>query len=284
MVQLKKIICILTFLVIVLSLVSCNYNVKVSLSYSDSDFYVDGNTTYKTNGLNNDVEDSSDAKKITTLDIEWVNGDVTIEESEDDLIHIEEIGNDNKNDKIIVRSLHKNNELKIKYSYPGKFDFSKTKRDLKVYIPKDYDFSAFNIDLVNGDVKIKSTSKKVSLNVVNTNIEIINSEEIVIDGVNTDVKINSEIVKRLEINSTNLTLNLKSSSIKDIDIDVVNGNIELNTIDRGFKMELDSLSKTITSDFDYETENGKYVYGDKDLDIDIDGVSITLKINKITGE
>ncbi len=225
-------------------------------------------------------------EEINKLDINWIDGNISVDTHDGDEIIINEYGVTDEDSRL--RYLVRNGELIIQPRKSARFisDGDIPTKDLVVLIPNTMAYlvnvEASNID---GEIKlatveahrmlIESVSAEIYISDVTANeidIEVVSADveakgsfnDISIESVSGDVKITSEVCPR------------------ELDADTVSGNFVIYIPDTSeFTVELDEVSGSFNSDFAYTKRGDSYIVGSGGADFTIDGVSGDIQVKKI---
>ena len=199
---------------------------------------------------------------ISNIDIDWVAGDITFYETVEDCITIKEAYTGNKQARIWVN----NKQLSIKFCGSGTLYQSNLSKNLEVYIPSSF---------IIKDVNISSYSSKI-------NIPNLNVEKYSIESISGNIYLEANMANSVDIDTVSGNINLLiENKTNSVSIDTVSGNsVILCSEDiKGFSIDFDTISGSLTNRFETTEEDGKYIYLNKDnLLIKVDSISGSLTI------
>ena len=235
--------------------------------YPDSDKYLVGDQTYN--------------EPVTSIDIEWISGEVTL--IEDDSISgaiVTEV-TDVEEDDARVHTYLNDGELKIKYfasmyQYVG---FSITKKLTVTYNPM---IEKLAVNITSGEIRSDSlTAKTIKINLT-TGHAIVNKitcEEFKANMTSGGVEVN-------EINTKNYSANLTSGhiianfkSVENGSIEATSGSIDMTLPEDGGKVKVIKTSGRITTNRECSISDNVYTFGDGKANIDVKMTSGTITIN-----
>lgn len=255
---------------------------------------------------NNEV----DAKDISDIEINWIDGSVNIESYDGDTIKFYEQFGKELDEKDLLHYYNSGSKLTIQYSSSKKIPISlggyDLHKSLTVQIPE-------SIMEKLDDIKIEAVSSDI-------NIKNINSKYIDIESLSGNISLNSILVSKIDIEtasgdfdsndinvektssistiSGNAALNGSISAVNfestsgdlkviskvcptSVDADTTSGNITLNIPDNdGFTYSCDGISGDLKCDFPTKGEKSEGIYGDGSSDFSFDTVSGDINILK----
>lgn len=230
------------------------------INYDNSDAYIIGGAALPSQDIN-------------SIEVDWVNGSVTVNPAESNEITFSE--SQPKNEDLTLRYLVENGTLKIQFckSHISIKSLKDCNKDLIITVPAKA-FNELQFDTVSAEINVNSTdAANLEIDSVSGLITATGSYSVVnIDNVSGDALINNT--------------SLKSS----IDIDTVSGNFKVNLPreTEGFTASYDSVSGSADCKaFDaVKDTKGKLIsYGNSDgINIQFDSVSGNLLINAIENE
>lgn len=258
-------------------LCSCAYTRlgKTTINYEDSSYYIDGNRTINNN--------------ITTLNINWVAGNIYVisNETQTSTIEIkEEItkGKDITN-KLVVRSFIDLNTLNIQFGYPREYEINDFRKDLHISLSNDYNLDNLNISTIQGNIETSFKNIK-NINAASTSSNFIGKDldvdRLTFNSVSGDLNINGKM-KEIIMNSTSGNSNVTNySSTSNNVFNTVSGDTIYNiSSSYGYKASFSTISGTFTSNVEYLKSDGNYIYKEENHEIKADSISGNLTINTI---
>ena len=279
----KKLFSLLFLTLFSLSLTGCGTSIGF---YSDADKYLIGNQTY--------------SESISSLDIDWLSGKLTLVEDETiQGVKIEE-ETDLTNEKELVHSYLKDGELKIKFFASGhrKMGFTSFKKDLTVaYHPGiaiiEIDITSgylnaesitadkINIELTSGSSKIGTIiSKDIGIDFTSGNMTI---ENVATD--NFDAEMTSGDMTVTHINANTFDADMTSGDIKvgfddisEASFDITSGKIDMTLPSSGGKVKVDKTSGRVNAIRQCSVDNNLYKFDDGIANIKVNMTSGTLTI------
>lgn len=259
----KKLLSTILLGFIGISLSSCtNYGI-----YDDADKYLVGNQTYNEN--------------ITSLDIDWVSGTLTIVEDETITgVKIEEETN-LTNEKELVHSYLDNGELKIKFFASGysKFGFTSFKKNLTLtYHPG---FTDIEIDLTSGTLNANSlTADKVDVDLTSgsANIDKITANEVDVDFTSGRTTINHINANEFDSDMTSGSMTVAFDKVNKASFDFTSGSIDMTLPSDGGTVKVNKTSGSVNAIRECTVNNNIYKFGEGSADIDVGMTSGKLTI------
>lgn len=230
---------------------------------------------------------------VTSLDIDWIDGDVKIIPSDGDKIVIAE-DYDGEEDGRRLRWKMENGELKIKYQASGwKNPLGTTQgKKLTVEIPKAMltAMKRLNVVLVSADLSVTdAVFEEADFVVVSGRLNLYGRfDRLDVETVSGDIRLEGTY-KNIEVEGVSAKIEMYFwEDVTTVDVETVSGDVSVflpKTVS-GFEAAIDSLSGSLrVADFDDLTRTRDYCrYGDGSIKINVDGVSGSLKIGKIVAE
>ena len=237
------------------------------------------------------VGDASISDTVSDLEINWLEGSITIIPSDTDEIRItEEYGGDDSD--LRLRWRVKNGKLTIQFRKSTFFGTSSSvRKDLTVAIP------AVMLEAM-GEVEITTVSGGISFTG--------NADELTLDAVNGDLTVSGDIgeleihavegkvtftggVRDADVSCVAATAVMRLDMATDLSFEQVDGDVELYLSEEitGFSVKMDSLKTEINAE-DFEDmhylDDGSAKWGDGSLRISMDGLKSKLKIKKLTND
>ena len=258
-----------------LCLTGCDFGVfnVLTYTYDNSEKYTAG--------------DREISDKITTIDIDYVSGDVTLNGSDTDKVTVKETANKDLDDAHKVHTWVDGSTLYVRYcESTKKISFNRIEKKLELNIPGAQDLDNLSIKISSGDFKCdgvtagklnaNSSSGDVGISCKASDIEIkVSSGDIVLDqegmGGSVNIKSSSGKVNYTQTGS-NDQINIKSSS------GGVNARVEKAS---GLAIDVSSGAITVNAD-DITDFSAKASSGD--IDITLGNIPQTSKIDSSSGD
>ena len=238
-------LCLLGFMS--LSLTSCGTHVG---HYANADKYLAGNQTY--------------TEEITSLDIDWISGSVTLVEDETITgVKVEEV-TDLEKEKEWVHSYIDNGKLMIKFFAANTWCsrlFDYTKELTVTYHPG---LESVKIDLTSGSLNAESiTAKDVDIDMTSGKANINN---IVADSVDTDltsgnIELNNITAKEFDADLTSGTITTGFTAIEKANYSLTSGKINLTLPSDGGTVKVSKTSGGVKTERECSVDNGVYKFG-----------------------
>lgn len=233
---------------------------------------------------NNANSSSIRANSIEQIEIEWVDGNIRISETDGEDILYSESKITNTEEPMVVSV--NGNCLKIQFSKGAKklkeFSLGAPSKDLTVHIPKNWNGSMIKIESVSSEITASGLDAKT------IEIESVSGEVSLADCSFRDVSLEtvSGTIRYIgELDTLNCTGVSAECSIdlvghpSSISMETVSGDLSISLPDGcGFSAKNDSVSGGFSSGFP-TTQNGKtYTYGDGSCKINVSGISGNVSI------
>lgn len=262
---------------------SCRISVEVTPMPTEN--YPDS-SSYKRGGADLDVADYP----IESLDIDWVNGTVNIAYHDEQTISFSESANHSLKSswKLHYHYDSSNDVLNIKYCESGIRVDSDIRKDLTVYLPKDYKLPFLDIDVASADclvsniycddINYDAASGDADFNILGT-ISYLEA-----DTASGNITINCPFIKDFEMDSASGDFELKCTEKAPdaFEIDMASGDIVITIPDNsGFRLNYAGMAKSfVSTDFPVSVKGNKYTYGDGSRVYEIDGAATTVTFCK----
>ncbi len=284
----KKIITILLVVfIIVLSclMISCSFSI---IDYENDENYQKGGATI--------------TSEITSIEIEWVRGSVSVEYCDSDSIGFSEASVEEIKDKYILRYNVEGSTLHIKFAKTGKYPLSNIiKKDLTIKLPNSLQLNTLEIDSVSADVYVSGDNKTISnINIesVSGGIELIaDAKSIDIESVSGNVAIASTAdslelestsgdasiggsFKYIEVTGVSGEIAVNADALKNCEISTTSGNVLLVTAENSFTLEKSTVSGRFECEQEASTQGDKIIYGNGSNNYEISTVSGNITIKK----
>lgn len=247
-----------------LSLTSCGTSVGF---YADADKYLSGNQTYNEN--------------ITSLDIDWISGTLTIVEDESiEGVKIEEETNLTK-EKELVHSYFHDGKLNVKFFASGytKVGFTPYKKDLTItYHPG---ISSINVDLTSGTFNANTlTADKVEIDMTSGTSDIgsVVAQDFDVDFTSGKMTVDHIKATNFDSDVTSGTIQVGFDEISKASFDLTSGNIDMTLPTTGGKVKVNKTSGSINTIRECSVNNNLYTFGDGEASISVSMTSGKLTI------
>ena len=209
---------------------------------------------------------SVDASQIDEVEVDWVSGDITITESEDDTISFSETANKTlKNDEQLGYRIEGRTLVIVQTTEEYWFGNAPSK-DLQLTLPSM--LYALTLETVSADVTMTGdfTLHELDMETVSGRIEMneLSCSEISMDSV-----------------SGRMDLTVGKTAPKQIDVSAVSANVTLHWPEgEGFTAEMDAVSGNTSCEFSTISHDDSIVYGNGACEIECESVSGDLDILK----
>lgn len=226
--------------------------------------------------------------QVQNIEIEWVAGSITIHRSDSlsSIIVEESCSTDSEYEMVMKQS---GQTLKIKFceesvkfsSFGINADVSK---DLVIRVPKNWNCSSLEIDAAAAEVAIHDLSINeldfdgASGNLILDNCNIVDLD---IETASGDVSFNG-MLNELDFNAASAAFEGDFLTVpQKLDLEAMSGDMTvILPEDSGFYLELDTMSGSFDSDFDFRTTGDHFECGDGACRIRISAVSGDVNILK----
>lgn len=224
------------------------------------------------------------ASEVRNLHIEWVNGSITIQPGDTDVISFSESGIYAEDEQMVWKQ--SGDTLTIQFSKPQVFlgiAFNSSK-DLVVLVPRDWQANDLDIESVSAKIEVSDlTASEIDLENVSGTCYFTNctTSDLSVETVSGNVTYEG-IFSTMDCStvSANCTLNALSNP-RELSLDSVSGDLILALPeDCGFTAGIDSMSGDISSDFATTASKNHHTYGDGSCHITADTVSGNIIIRK----
>lgn len=230
------------------------------------------------------------SERIDALEINWVDGSITVESYDGDKVEIAEDDISNRDDMLRYRVA--DGKLIIQYRKSGGSLLKnwRLKKDITVRIPSDMvpDFMELEISSVSARIDVSDISAYNSVTINNVsgkvNLNHVGANWLEVNTVSGDVKADGRFY---HINTDSVSGNVSvvtSEAPKDIECDSVSGDVTVSMPDNsGFEVNFDAVSGDLNSDFDLVKRGSRYIYGDGRAEYEFDSVSGDFTLERIDG-
>ena len=253
--------------------------------YADADKYLAGDQTYEEN--------------ITSLDIDWVSGTLTLVEDENiDGVKIVEDTNLTRESELVHSYLH-DGKLNIHFFASGHTSFGmKIRKDLTVtYHPG---LSNLKVDITSGTFNAETlTADKVSIDMTSgsSNIGSIISQEVDVDFTSGNLKIGRVSTNGFDAELTSGKLNVQHITANSFNVDmtsgdmkvgfdeiskasfeITSGSIDMSLPEAGGKVRVNKTSGSVKTERQCSVSDNLYTFDEGSADIKVEMTSGKLTI------
>lgn len=225
---------------------------------------------------------------IRNLEIEWVAGSIRIEHRPNvERIYISEHYSNDITQTMICRQ--SGQTLKIQFCEDAVHFSSiginrEISKDLVIVVPENWNCNDLEIDAAAAEVNIQNISIReldfdgASGNLILDNCNIVNLD---IDTASGDVYF-SGMLETLDCDAASADCRIEVSNIpRSIRIDGLSGDLELILPpDAGFTCNLDTMSGSFDTDFEFGMHDDTYIFGNGDCEIKVSAMSGDVSILK----
>ena len=263
-------ICIIVLLAVIVIAAGIGYGIgraiknNVNVVSGGADFRYSDAGSY--NIGNGDI-----SQKISKISINWLNGEVKVSEYSGSTLTIkDEVISGALKEELKLRWKKEGNEVKIQYAEADKkLYLDDFKKNLVVMVPSSWSLDKVEIDVVSADSTIALGSlKELDWHSVNGNM---------------DAKVDS--ISSVECNTVNgdVSLYMKKSGPKELDIDSVNSDVTISLpASSSFTLKRSSVNGSLNSDFAGKVSGSNtFIVGTGDSDWKIESVNGNVNLKAI---
>ena len=243
----KKLVLIFMLLVSALCIFSCDVDENVSMKLSFAKYQYKDEEKYTPGGT--EIESAVDA-----LDIDWVNGGVKIEYYDGKTVSVSEKSKDTLTDSTSLQYYLEGTKLNIKFCMNGEEDYQKLDKQLLIKLPNATVLNTLELDGVS------STFDVVDINAVNIDVSSVSRDvnlslsgevaELNADTVSGKFTVSKlAYVKKFRCESVSGKISLNIDRAEDIDIDTVNGDLEMRFASSPRSIAVDAVAGSVTAYF-----------------------------------
>ena len=237
------------------------------------------------NSANRGTESASqsfDASQVRSLEIDWVDGSVSIRQDTGDTLRYTVTGGDADRTAYSL----KDGKLSISATENSVLNFGSHRgADLTVLVPEGWTPKELSVESISAPIQIENLKgTELDVDTVSGVMELkdIQADELSLSTISAKITCTGAAREiTLETTSGNCALELTEHP-KKIDLDSVSGDLELFLPKAaGFTLRLDTVSGKFRSDFDYSIpKDDTYVSGDGSCTVSADTVSGNVNIRQ----
>ena len=246
--NIQSILVIAVVLIVLSFFGGCRINLRST--YKNANKYTAGDFEYKASG-------------VSRVEINWIDGNITIRQSGKDVLAVEENGKDLKNPQKLHWYLD-GDTLMIQYcksGYNGRIPSSS--KDLTIEVPEGI------------ELKINSVSSGIRVD------EDQEYENLEINTVSGTADIQIEKCEKISVNTVSGKLELKIADCDKVEIDSVSADVVFGSLPQeGAVLEYSSVSGSLKTDCPFEQNGKKYVFGKGNCAIHVHTVSGNVQITE----
>ena len=298
----KKILIIVAGLIFVLSLALSSFiifgiNSSISRNTSIVGYKYDNHENYKIGNAKID-------KPITSIDIDWITGNVVIIPADDNVLTIIEESKNVIESDHELRYMVDGSTLYIKYCKSDLKDNNLPIKDLTISIPSEYLLDEIDVDSISSFVKVDGiASRSFECNTISGAIQLSNSDishKIAIETTSGNIDVdNLSYLDSADISTISGTISIDTKMIYKAEIDTTSGNAFIDVEEEFNEFEFESISgnldlilpQSLSCTLEFESVSGdfstnhpasingkKYVFGTGENDYNIESVSGDVRI------
>ena len=228
---------------------------------------------------------TADAKTVENIQIQWVNGSITVVPGDVETVVFSETGAFNEKDRMVWKQ--NGNTLTIRFSDNSRnllginLTFSK---DLTVIVPRDWVGKELEIESVSANVQVHDLLiGKLELVNVSGDCELTGCSltEFSAETVSGDVRYEGAL-QELDFDTVSATCTAILTAVpRKIDMNAVSGDLDVTLPENaGFTLDMDSLSGRFQSNFATTESGNRKICGDGSCKISAESVSGDIRIQK----
>lgn len=290
----KRIAFLLSFVLSVLLLSGCEPSLGMTgIVYANADRYTAGGASLD---------------GVTDIEIEWLNGHVTLATHTGDSVTFSEIANRDTDEHTTMYYYLEGTTLHIKYCESGLRTLSQITKYLTVVVPETLALDDVEISTVSAGVRIEDiTVDKIEVSTVSGGIYLGNAmarrvqcesvsgyvegnlppvgvESISVSSVSGNVRFSADVRDfSAETTSGDVSLSAKLAP-SALSVESISGNVTLFLPESiSARIDFDSVSGNASSGIPHTTDDKKMIFGNGDCEYDVETVSGNLRVNKIEG-
>lgn len=227
---------------------------------------------------NGSTASTVNADDIRELEIDWLSGNIRLEQADVDNIEVRETPVDDAKYAMVCKQ--EGQTLKIEYCGSnafGNWKNLKINKDLTITVPKDWDGRVLKVDAASAKLSVQDlTIQEVEIDTASGESLFDNCtvDTLDIDTASGDVYFEGSL-NRLDCDSASAGVQAVLHNVPyEIDMDTASGCLELFLPeDAGFSVNMDTMSGKFDSTLTYTAKNGRYVRGNGACDIDVSSMS-----------
>lgn len=224
---------------------------------------------------------------IQNIEIEWVAGSITFQKDDVSSITVQEFSPVESKYKMVVKQ--SGQTFKIQYSDSDSIIFPfginiDISKDLVIKVPENWECNSLEVDTASAEMTLNDLSvRKFDFDGASGVCEINNCSigELDIDTASGNVHF-SGTLKTLDCDAVSADCNVEVFNIPDkIKMKGISGDLELILpSDAGFTCDLDTMSGSFNTDFEFVMNDNFYICGDGNCKINVNAVSGDVNILK----
>ena len=266
----KKILSVALLLgAVVLLLCGCGFFVENVYRYDDASSYegVEGDFS---------VEGIAGAEGFSSIEIDWIAGDIKIVQRTDGHPHAiridEEFPKAMKQEEYAQLSFKtriKDGKLSVKYAKSGAKIPNNFQKTLIVEIPPSIELDSIEVDTVSANVTITEISVR----------------ELSVDTVSGAISMSDTATHGISVDTVSGNATISRCTFSEVEFDSVSGDAEIVFAEAvGFRCKFETVSGRFVDGFGAEKNGGVYTYGDGSVRINADTVSGNVTLSQLDSE
>lgn len=241
-------------------------------SYAESGRYQSGSTSV--------------SGRVHSLDVNWVDGSVTIGYHDGDEVILSETASRKLTEKTELRWLLDDGTLYVKYADSGLKLSSGLEKELTILLPEGLKLTDAKLSAVSADVNVEElTADTILFSTVSGDayIDITSAEKLTVNSVSGDVTVTAGRLEEVETDAVSGDMKLHFARTPEkINADSVSGDLILRLPENaGFTANVDTVSGRVSGSLPMEKQGkSRYVCGNGSCDIRVDTVSGSVQLDK----
>ena len=194
--------------------------------------------------------DAEIKKPVRNLDVDWVNGKVSIEYHRGNTVELHETSKKKISDNMRLRWWLDGDTLRVRFAKPGFHQLSVQEKELTIILPDDSAFGEVSVAATSGDLLIPSLqTDSLKLNVTSGDIKAAAEAKTVVTGATSgdlDLRLNGK-AKDIKVETTSGTIELEIGTAERLTAESSSGKIDLTAKSLG-EFAASSASGDITAE------------------------------------
>lgn len=205
-------------------------------TYADADRYTPGNGSFKKD-------------KVKNVDVNWVSGNITVEEHDsDEIVFSEE--NEEIDEKYKMHYYLQGDTLRIQFCQSTRWDFFRRTpaKRLTVKIPKGYVFNELKVDATSSKTDVSNVNaKKIDVETVSGQLDIsdVKADTLELETVSGSLAVKNAKADKVKFNSVSGKVGVNGDFV-EVDGESVSGGIQVQSKNRIAKAKLEAVSGSVT--------------------------------------
>lgn len=197
---------------------------------------------------------SANADSVSSLDVEWISGSVSISEHDGDEIKVSEVGSEDED--TVMRYRIKDGKISIRFCKSGwnsavfGIGDKTLHKDLTILVPKGKQFKDIDMELVSAKLDVDAeglSAEDLDIETVSgaVNIDNFTAEDINIEAVSGSVTLRNVSCKAVDIETVSGRINYYGAA-GEIDFNTVSGSTESELAEAPRRLSIETVSGSST--------------------------------------